>query len=31
MSVVDARDVVQVGMLDEGEVVSKEFVRSGDP
>jgi hypothetical protein len=31
MSVVDACDVVQVGMLDEGKVVSKAFVRSGDP
>ena len=30
MSVVDARYVVQVGMLDEGETVSKAFVRSGD-
>jgi hypothetical protein len=31
MPVVDARDVVQVGMLDEGEAVSKAFVRSGEP
>lgn len=31
MSVVDARYVVQVGMLNKGEVVSKAFVRSGDP